>query len=154
MSQKVIIIAGSDSDLPHMGKIKSELDKYSISSELRICSAHKQPSTCEELINECNKSEDQLVYVAIAGGTDALSGVVSFHSTSPVISCPPDPYNFNSCVFNPPGSSNSLILKPSNVARHIAQIFSLTNKDLKEIILSKNFEKVSKLESADLENKN
>lgn len=149
---KVIIMAGSNSDLPHMQKIKTELDKFEIESQLRICSAHKQPSTAEKIINEYNEEKD-LVFVTIAGGTDALSGVVSFHSVHPVISCPPDEDEFDSCLFNPPGSSNSLILKPSNVARHIAQIFSSLNPGLKEKLLAKNKEKISKLEKADEENK-
>lgn len=149
---KVVIMAGSNSDLAHMEKIKSELDKFDIKSILRICSAHKQPSTAEKIINEYNE-EKNIVYVTIAGGTDALSGVVSFHSVHPVISCPPDPDEFDSCVFNPPGSSNSLILKPSNVARHIAQIFSSLDENIKKKILEKNKEKIEKLEKADEENK-
>jgi len=149
---KTIIIAGSDSDLEHMKKIESELSKYNIKSELRICSAHKQPSTAESIIKKYNEEND-IVFVAVAGGTDALSGVVSFHSVHPTISCPPDADEFDSCVFNPPGSSNSLILKPSNVARHIAQIFSSKDANLKELILTNNENKIKKLEKADEENR-
>jgi len=144
-----VIIAGSDSDGPHIEKIKEELDKYKIKSIIRICSAHKQPSKCEEIVKKYNDSLEPVVFVAIAGGTDALSGVVSFHSVHPVISCPPDSAEYVSCLKNPPGSSNSLILKPANVAKHIAQIFGHNNRELQNKIISKNKKKIDGLEKAD-----
>ena len=48
----VVIISGSDSDLPHIKKIQDELSKYEINSNIRICSAHKQPVVCENIIRE------------------------------------------------------------------------------------------------------
>jgi len=144
-----VIIAGSDSDMPHIKKIQDELGKYDIPSELKICSAHKQPSKCEEVVKKYNDSVEPVVFITIAGGTDALSGVVSYHSIHPVISCPPDKNEFSSCVTNPPGSSNSLILRPANVARHVAKILGQSNENLKKVILDKNDEKIKKLEDAD-----
>ncbi|MBW2978196.1 AIR carboxylase family protein [Candidatus Woesearchaeota archaeon] len=144
----VVIIAGSDSDMPHIEKIQGELKKYSIPSEVKICSAHKQPAKCEEVVNKYNDSVEPVVFITIAGGTDALSGVVSYHSVHPVVSCPPDKNEFISCVTNPPGSSNSLILRPANVARHVAKILGHSNGGLKEVILKKNAEKIKKLEDA------
>jgi len=149
----VVIISGSDSDLPHIKKIQDELNKYEIESGIRICSAHKQPVACENIIRELNESSMPTVIVSIAGATDALSGVLSFHSVHPVISCPPDKTNHFSCVDNPPGSSNSLILRPANVAKHIAQILCLINADFKKIIIEKNDQKISKLLNADKENR-
>ena len=144
----VIIMAGSDSDMPHIEKIREELKRYDIPSQVKICSAHKQPARCEEIVNRYNDSIEPVVFVTIAGGTDALSGVVSYHSIHPVISCPPDKNEYSSCVTNPPGSSNSLILKPANVARHIASILGHSNEEFKKAILKKNAEKIKKLEDA------
>lgn len=149
----VVIISGSDSDLPHIKKIQDELSKFDIKSNIRICSAHKQPVACENIVKELNESSVPSVIVSIAGATDALSGVLSFHSVHPVISCPPDKNNHFSCVDNPPGSSNSLILRPANVAKHIAQMLTLVNADFKKIIQKKNQEKIDKLIQADKENK-
>jgi len=146
-----VIIAGSDSDRPHIEKIKNELDKFGINSIVRICSAHKQPAKCEEIVKKYNNSLEPVVFVAIAGGTDALSGVVSFHSVHPVISCPPDPAEYVSCLKNPPGSSNSLILKPANVAKHVAQVFGHSNSDYQRMILENNDKKIKELEKADQE---
>lgn len=149
----VVIISGSDSDLPHIKKIQDELGKFQIESNIRICSAHKQPVACENIVRELNESPVPSVIISIAGATDALSGVLSFHSVHPVISCPPDKTNHFSCVDNPPGSSNSLVLRPANVAKHIAQILSLVNPEFKKIIMDKNNEKISKLMEADKANK-
>ena len=149
----VVIISGSDSDLPHIKNIQAELAKFEIASNIRICSAHKQPVTCENILKELNESSTPSVIVSIAGATDALSGVLSFHSVHPVISCPPDKTNHFSCVDNPPGSSNSLVLRPANVAKHIAQILSLVDPKFKEIIMRKNSEKVEKLLEADKANR-
>ena len=149
----VVIISGSDSDLPHIKKIQDELGKFEIESNIRICSAHKQPVACENIVRELNESSIPTVIVSIAGATDALSGVLSFHSVHPVISCPPDKNNHFSCLDNPPGSSNSLILRPANIAKHIAQILCLVDSDFKKIIMKKNKEKIYKLIEADKANK-
>lgn len=144
-----VIMAGSDSDMPHIQKIQEELSKYDIATQIRICSAHKQPGKCEDIIKKYNQSVEPIVIIAVAGGTDALSGVASFHSVHPVISCPPKAEEHTSCLQNPPGSSNSIILRPANVARHVAQILSHTNPEIKQIITKKNKEKIEKLEKAD-----
>lgn len=144
-----VIMAGSDSDLPHVERIKQELDAYGIRSVVRICSAHKQPSLCESIVKEYNSSLEPVVVIAVAGGTDALSGVASFHSVHPVISCPPKSDEYSSCLANPPGSSNSLVLRPANVARHVAQLFGGYDETLRRLLVRKNEEKVAKLVKAD-----
>ena len=149
----IVIISGSDSDLPHIKKIQDEIGKYKLESNIRICSAHKQPVVCENILRELNDSPVPTIIVSIAGATDALSGVLSFHSVHPVISCPPDKTNHFSCVDNPPGSSNSLILRPANVAKHIAQMLCLVNPELKKIIIEKNEQKIATLLKADKENR-
>jgi formyltetrahydrofolate-dependent phosphoribosylglycinamide formyltransferase/phosphoribosylaminoimidazole-succinocarboxamide synthase len=138
-----VIIAGSHSDNEHIEKIRKELDGYGIKSAVRICSAHKQPALCEEIVKKYNESLEPIVFVSVAGGTDALSGVVSFHSVHPVISCPPNSGEYLSCLGNPSGSSNSLVLKPANVAKHVAQIFAQHNSGIKEEIVRKNEEKIA-----------
>jgi phosphoribosylaminoimidazole carboxylase PurE protein len=149
----VVIISGSDSDLDHIKNIQGELGKFNIESNIRICSAHKQPGTAETIISELNDSDVPSILVSIAGATDALSGVLSFHSVYPVISCPPDKNNHFSCVDNPPGSSNSLILRPANVAKHIAQMLSMIDPEFKKTIREKNNQKIDSLLKADKENR-
>merc|ERR1711881_324780 len=57
----VLIAAGSDSDMPHLEALKKELAKFKIESEIRICSAHKQPARLESLIAEYNKANQPVM---------------------------------------------------------------------------------------------
>merc|ERR1711948_71643 len=140
--------AGSDSDMPHLENIQKELAKLKIPSAIRICSAHKQPGRLETILTEYNKSVEPMLIVGCAGGTDALSGTASYLSKHPVISCPPDGMN-NTCLTNPPGSSNAFIVKPSNVAKFAAQVFACQNKDIATALDASIAEKIRKLEGAD-----
>merc|ERR1712187_237632 len=125
----VLIAAGSDSDMPHLESLQKELSKFKIKSEIRICSAHKQPGRLEALIKEFNKATGPVMMVGCAGGTDALSGTASYLAQFPVVSCPPDGMN-QTCLTNPPGSSNAYILKPANIAKFAAQMFSHADKNI------------------------
>jgi len=144
----VIIMAGSDSDIPHLQNIRKELQKFKIPSQIRICSAHKQPAALENVLQYYNKSIEPLMIVGCAGGTDALSGTASYSSMHPVVSCPPDGMN-QTCLTNPPGSSNAFICKPANVAKFAAQLFSHSCPSVAEPLVESIKEKVEKLEKAD-----
>jgi 5-(carboxyamino)imidazole ribonucleotide mutase len=125
---KVVIVTGSDSDMGHATRIKEELSVYDFeNADIRVCSAHKDPLRLMKLLQEY--SEGPLTWVSVAGKTDALSGLLSFHSNHPVISCPPDPPN-ESCLNNPRGSSNATIYYPENVARFIAQMYGFWSPSL------------------------
>lgn len=152
----VVIMAGSGSDdkpkkegeLSHLGKIVKSLEEYGIPYNVRICSAHKQPTELEKMIDEYSDLKGPLAIVAVAGGTDALSGTASYHSVHPVISCPPDTPN-NSCLTNPPGSSNAYIARPENVGKFIAQMFSQVNPKYHDRIIELNDNKINDLQAGD-----
>jgi phosphoribosylaminoimidazole carboxylase PurE protein len=145
-----VIVAGSDSDRSHIEKLVSALKTYEIPYEVRICSAHKSPNRLLDLIEEYEARDGALAYVAVAGGTDALSGTLAYHSDRPVISCPPDGMN-QSCLTNPPGSSNAVILNPKNVARFIAQMYSADDPRLREALKRGRTDKNRHLEEKDTE---
>merc|ERR1739845_309938 len=128
--------------------LEKELGKFKIRSEIRICSAHKQPGRLENVIEECSKFSGPIMLVGCAGGTDALSGTASYLAKFPVVSCPPDGMN-KSCLTNPPGSSNAFILKPANVAKFAAQMFAHRSKEISAALESSIGEKIRKLEQAD-----
>merc|ERR1719160_1214836 len=86
--------------------------------------------------------------VGCAGGTDALSGTASYLANFPVVSCPPDGMN-NTCLTNPPGSSNAFIVKPSNVGKFAAQVFAHQSKEVRGALEASIAEKITKLEKAD-----
>merc|ERR1711959_600026 len=145
----VVIAAGSDSDMPHLESLQKELGKFKIEAEIRICSAHKQPGRLESVIAEYSKSARPVMLVGCAGGTDALSGTASYLSKFPVVSCPPDGMN-NTCLTNPPGSSNAFIVKPANVGKFAAQVFAHQSKEVAQALKASIAEKIIKLEKADV----
>ena len=147
---RVVIMAGSGSDKGHIEKVGKSLSKYNIPYSVRICSAHKQADRLIELIKEYNKVGGMTAYVAIAGGTDALSGTLSYHALGPVISCPPDAPN-DSCLTNPPGSSNAYVVRPGNVGKFIAQMFAGLNPGIREMLENEKVKKIASLEKADAE---
>merc|ERR1712110_335297 len=134
--------------MPHLEALEKELAKFKIPSEIRICSAHKQPGRLQSVISEFNKFAEPIMLVGCAGGTDALSGTASYLANFPVVSCPPDGMN-NTCLTNPPGSSNACILKPANVAKFAAQMFARSSPEVAEALKANISEKVTKLEKAD-----
>merc|ERR1719149_582867 len=144
----VVIAAGSDSDMPHLETLQKELAKFKIHSEIRVCSAHKQAGRLEAVIAEYSKRNQPIMLVGCAGGTDALSGTASYLANFPVVSCPPDGMN-NTCLTNPPGSSNAFIVKPANVAKFAAQMFARSSKEVATALDANIAEKIAKLEAAD-----
>ena len=143
-----VIFAGSDSDRQHIERIVQSLEEYAIPYEVRICSAHKDPEKLIRLVREYDALVGAIAYIAVAGGTDALSGSLSFHSLNPVISCPPDAPN-QSCLNNPPGSANATINDPRNVGKFIAQMYAPFNPAYRESLIKSLEGKISRLEEKD-----
>ena len=67
---------GSTSDEPHAKKITDKLDEYGIAWEQHAASAHKQPLKVLEILT-ANKDGKDIVYITIAGRSNALSGFVA-----------------------------------------------------------------------------
>lgn len=143
-----VILAGSGSDEPHIEKITASLQTYGIPYEVRIASAHKQGDSLLDILQEYDALEGQLAYIAVAGGTDALSGTAAFRSWRPTISCPPDHFNM-SCITNPPGSSNAYVGRPENVGRFVAQLFASRNKNYQNVLAQEINKKINQLEESD-----
>ena len=55
----------------------------------------------------------------------------------------------NTCLTNPPGSSNAFIVKPSNVAKFAAQMFAQSCPSVAAALDKSIREKITKLEEAD-----
>jgi 5-(carboxyamino)imidazole ribonucleotide mutase len=147
-----LIVAGSGSDRPWVEKIAASLRDYGIPYEIRICSAHKTPELLMRLIEEANELNGALAFVAVAGGTDALSGLLSFHTLNPVISCPPDSRtgeHNQSCLNNPPGSANAYIARPENVGKFIAQLFAGANPACRRALEERRQAKIAGLAAED-----
>jgi len=143
----VVIFAGSGSDEAHIDKIAKGLINYKIPFEVRVFSAHKQVEEFVPVMREYDALKGPFAYGAVAGLTDVLSGLGSFISNRPFITCSPDPINM-SALNNPPGSSNVYTARPENFARFIAQMFSYINPAYAAKL---NAERIAKIESLRLD---
>jgi len=127
---KVIIIIGSESDRDFAQKIIDGLDKFSISYEVNVASAHKQPLEVLNIIKS-NADENGIVYITIAGRSNALSGFVAANSNNPVIACPPFKdktdmlVNIHSTLQMPSNAPVLTILDPSNCALAVKRILEM-----------------------------
>ena len=81
---KVLIIMGSKSDLSVAEKATALLKKFGIGYEAAVASAHRTPKRVEDLV----KGSDADVFIAIAGMSAALPGVVASFTVKPVIGVP------------------------------------------------------------------
>jgi 5-(carboxyamino)imidazole ribonucleotide mutase len=83
----VSIIMGSDSD-KHISKdVSEQLEKFGISYETRIISAHRTPDILREYVRSA-VDNGVLLFIAVAGMAAALPGVVASYTTRPVIGVP------------------------------------------------------------------
>jgi len=136
---RLIIFMGSKSDLPFAKRIGDFLAKegFSLKCEYNVASAHKTPDLLIRKIGEYERSGDDLVYITIAGLSDALSGVVAGSTRYPVIACPPDIENFGwpkvfSSIMTPTGVPVLFASKPENAALAAVRILALADPSLYE----------------------
>ena len=84
---KVLIVMGSDSDLPVVKGAVDVLKDFGIETEVRISSAHRAAKKTEELAK--NAVENGFgVIIAAAGGAAHLAGVIAAQTPLPVIALP------------------------------------------------------------------
>lgn len=84
---KVLILMGSDSDLPIMEETAKVLAEFGVSSEMRIASAHRSPHKTAELASRA-AGRGIKVIVAGAGMAAHLAGVIAAETVLPVIAVP------------------------------------------------------------------
>ncbi len=85
----VAILMGSDSDLPVMRSTIEVLDKFSITKEVKITSAHRTPEATKAYIKDA-EARGCAVFIAAAGLAAHLAGAVAATTTKPVIGVPLD----------------------------------------------------------------
>jgi len=86
-SPHVLILMGSDSDLPVMQEAADMLTKFEVPWEMRISSAHRSPTRTAALASEAAGRGVKLI-IAGAGMAAHLAGVVASKTTLPVIGVP------------------------------------------------------------------
>jgi len=80
----VAIISGSTSDAKITDKVRKVLDENGVSYDAQIISAHRDPDKLDAYI----KTSDCKIYIAIAGLSAALPGVIASKTDKPVIGVP------------------------------------------------------------------
>lgn len=81
---RVLIILGSKSDLPVAEKATKILKSFDIEYDVAVASAHRTP----ERVADLAKNSGAEVFIAVAGLSAALPGVVAAATLKPVIGVP------------------------------------------------------------------
>ncbi|MFL5664027.1 MAG: AIR carboxylase family protein [Ktedonobacteraceae bacterium] len=140
MSAQVIIIMGSKADLSHAQAIVKTLKTLEIPFQMRVCSAHKATQRLLEILQAYEQS-GPLVYITIAGRSNALSAVVDANTRYPVIACPPYSERFAgmdvlSSLRLPSGIASPTILEPDGAALIAAKMLALSDTQLMQRLLT------------------
>ena len=135
--QKIIVLMGSKSDLAFARKVEEFLkqENINVDCEFVVSSAHRTPDMLLRKLEGYEKSSDNIVFITVAGLSDALSGVVAGYTRRPVIACPPDiekygPLKAFSSVMMPTGVPVMLVSKPENAALAAVRILAIGNPSL------------------------
>lgn len=132
----VVIVMGSLADKDYAGQIKGTLDKFGVDCALRIGSAHKTPEHVLEMVREYDQRRDRrVVYIAVAGRSNALGGFIDASTQNPVISAPPYSEKYAgvdifSSLRMPSGVATTVASEPEIAALMAVKIFALNNPEL------------------------
>ncbi|MHC1692781.1 MAG: AIR carboxylase family protein [Sphaerochaetaceae bacterium] len=126
----IAIIMGSQSDRSHADQIIAALTGCTAEITLHVASAHKQPLELLKILSSFATTE-KVVFVTIAGRSNALSGFVAANTGFPVIACPPFAdridmlVNIQSTLQMPSGVPVLTVLDPGNAALAAMRILAL-----------------------------
>lgn len=137
--QFVVIFMGSKKDRGFTSGIRDVLEEFGVEYEARAISAHKAPEVALTALEEYEESEANVVYIAVAGKSNALGPILSANSVRPVINCPPlgeYKQDLYSSVRTPGGVPCSTILEPKNAGLHAVKILAVEDKELREKLSS------------------
>jgi len=130
----VRILMGSSKDFEFCQTIGKVLEEFKVSYQYRVASAHKTPEKVLEILKD-NPKGINLVYITVAGRSNALSGLIDANCIWPVIACPPYSEKFSgvdifSSLRMPSGSGLMTVLEPEAAAIAAIKILGLLDKVL------------------------
>lgn len=148
---------GSERDLDFSREIAKYLKLLDLPYEFRVASAHKTPEKVLEIIREFEK--EKVVYITVAGRSNALSAFIDGNTTKPVIACPPYSDKFGgtdiySSLRVPSGIGSVVTIEPEGAAIATVKIFSILDENLEFNIKSYQNAKRKELERANESVKN
>jgi phosphoribosylaminoimidazole carboxylase / phosphoribosylaminoimidazole-succinocarboxamide synthase len=124
------IIMGSAADSPHADRVAKALGQLGVPSRKHVASAHKTPTYALQRVQQLDNMLGRVVYVTIAGRSNALSAFVDAATANPVIACPPIGSSFGgmdilSSLHMPSGIGSVVVLEPENAALAAAKILAV-----------------------------
>jgi len=151
LEAQAVILMGSERDLEFCRQIAKHLKQLGVDYVFRVASAHKTPDKVLAILKEFEKTN--VVYVTVAGRSNALSAFVDANTVKPVIACPPYSEKFGgSDVFSslrvPSGIGSVLTIEPEGAAIAAAKIFALRDKELEMRVCEYQMRKKKEIEKA------
>jgi 5-(carboxyamino)imidazole ribonucleotide mutase len=153
----ITIILGSASDKPIFDKCKAILDEFGVKYDVHIASAHRTPEKIDEIV----KNSDSDVFIAIAGLSAALPGMIAAKTIKPVIGIPVESKldgldALLSIVQMPPGIPVGCvgIDRGENAVLLAIEILALQNEELKAKLKNYREKMKESVRKADIEAKN
>jgi len=133
VKNKVVIVMGSERDFEFCRKIAGHLKLFELDYEFRVASAHKTPKKVLEILSEYEN--DRVVYITVAGRSNALSAFIDANTIKPVIACPPYSEKFGgadiySSLRVPSGIGSVVTVEPEGAAIAAAKIFAVEDQEL------------------------
>ena len=152
MAGKVVLLMGSERDLDFCKEIAKCLKAFGLDYVFRVASAHKTPEKVLEILKEYEK--ERVVYVTVAGRSNALSAFVDGNTAKPVIACPPYSEKFGGAdVFSslrvPSGIGLVVTVEPETAAIAAAKILAVEDKALEKQIRQFQLSKQKDIAKAD-----
>ena len=152
MKSKIVLIMGSKKDLEFCLEIAKYLKTFKLDCQLRVASAHKTPEKVLKILKKYEK--EKIIYITVAGRSNALSAFVDANTTKPVIACPPYSEKFGgvdiySTLRVPSGIGVLTTLEPEGAAIAAAKILALENQQLANKLEQYQISKREQIEKAD-----
>ena len=151
MNGKAIILMGSERDLDFCRGIAKFLKLLGVEYIFRVASAHKTPEQALAILKAFEN--ENVVYITVAGRSNALSAFVDANSVKPVIACPPYSEKYGgadiySSLRVPSGIGSTVTIEPEGAAIAAAKILALEDKALEERVKEHQSAKKKALEKA------
>ena len=157
MDAKTVIVMGSERDLEFCRDIAKHLKELGVDYEFRVASAHKTPDKVLAILKEFEKIN--VVYITVAGRSNALSAFMDANTSKPVIACPPYSDKFGGIdVFSslrvPSGIGSVLTIEPEGAAIAAAKVLALSDRELEKRVSAYQASKKIEIEKANERVKN
>jgi 5-(carboxyamino)imidazole ribonucleotide mutase len=148
---KAVILMGSERDLEFCREIAKYLKLLGVEYAFRVASAHKTPEQVLAILKEFEK--EKIVYITVAGRSNALSAFVDANTSKPVIACPPYSEKYGgadiySSLRVPSGIGSTVTIEPEGAAIAAAKILALEDEALAGRVADHQLGKKKELEKA------